>query len=753
MLKFARPRRQATLSTRGSIAADSGKAARRMLLVTLVGFVLLLVLLGVEFTISSRAIDEAESNLRDAQILSKELLNADTQLTFASNMAAATGEERWVDRYRAELPHMRKTIAQAKALASPAIAERFDRETRVASDALVALERLAFVLIREGSLERGRAVLDSPEYARNKRILSEGGATFLQSLIEETEARKAMVARRQLFVRIALIGGGLLLIGAIVLRSVARSEKAQSAVEDELRRLALSDQLTGLGNRAMFQRELTHSIAMVRLSQPLGDLFDGDVTLPPGGCTEVSVTETDSETLNEGAADDFDAPVYYALAALDLNGFKGVNDTLGHSAGDALLRELGARISKVFKDDFVARVGGDEFMVIARCTEPTLSSLKARLRKALDAMAEPVRLGNVDVKVSGSAGLARIGPTMSAEQVRKGADLALYAAKEIPTDASGAICEFTEEMAMAHRASTALEDRLRNAVAERAFVPYFQPIVEIATGRTVAAEALARWPQPDGKPLAPGAFIQKLEQMGRIHELTLIILEHASRAALTWPEPLPFSLNVPPTQLSGDFAQRVLALLERAGLPPNRLEIEVLETALAHSNAEALRVLTELRNTGVSVALDDFGAGYSSFGQLSRLPLDKLKIDRSFVYSMRDDKAQPRGEKGPSAEGDGADVHEAVVRAAVDLAAVFDLTVVAEGVESVAHAEALARMGCQLGQGYHYARPMDEQEFLRFLKQAEARGVEPAQQPIPFRARKLRVGAGVAAASVAHAPR
>ncbi|SDN98705.1 bifunctional diguanylate cyclase/phosphodiesterase [Geodermatophilus sp. DSM 45219] len=378
-----------------------------------------------------------------------------------------------------------------------------------------------------------------------------------------------------------------------------------------------------------------------------------------------------------------------AVLLLDVDHFKVVNDSLGHDAGDVLLREVAARLRAVVRDgDTVARFGGDEFVVVAEapCDEPSATALAERIGAALRA---PVVVNGRPVHVTASIGVSVSKGGRDARGLIRDADTAAYWAKSRGRARHEL---FDEELRRRADARLETEQELRLALERDELVPYYQPVVCTTTGEVLGLEALVRWEHPMRGVLAPGAFIEVAHETGLVVPLGRRVLEQACRDLATWDALGParpwVSVNIDAQQLHLDgFADEVAHVLRETGTDPGRLKLELTENAfLDQASVEAAR---RLRALGVPLAVDDFGTGYSSLHYLRRLPVDVLKVDRSFLEDLSVD---------PQAD--------AVVRAIVELSHTMGLTVVAEGVETPEQLATLAAIGCDASQGYLIARPM-----------------------------------------------
>ncbi|MEU8659393.1 putative bifunctional diguanylate cyclase/phosphodiesterase [Actinoplanes philippinensis] len=380
-----------------------------------------------------------------------------------------------------------------------------------------------------------------------------------------------------------------------------------------------------------------------------------------------------------------------ALILVDLDGFKDVNERFGHPTGDSLLVSVAARLGgMVAGGEVMARLGGDEFALLLPGAGPDESA--GRGDAVLAALREPVPAGGQPLHVTASAGIRVFGAAADPVQVLSDADLALYAAKAAGKD-QAAVFDVAMRQEQADRIR--LLERLRAAVDADEFAVHYQPIVRLDDARPVAVEALVRWLPPGRSPVGPDLFIPAAEDSGLIVALGEWVLRRACADAAGWHRRwgTTVTVNVSPRQLvDPHFTVKALAALRASGLPAAALTLEITEGVLVRSGAhaaQALLHLSALRAEGVRVAIDDFGTGYSSLAYLRDLPIDVLKIDRSFMPA------------------DDADTQQAVlVRAIVDLATGLGLTTVAEGVETGDQAALLRALGCQRAQGYHFARPV-----------------------------------------------
>jgi diguanylate cyclase (GGDEF)-like protein len=418
-------------------------------------------------------------------------------------------------------------------------------------------------------------------------------------------------------------------------------------------RMALHDALTGLPNRALLADRLGHALTLRARRQ-----------------------------------------TQLAVLLLDLDRFKVVNDSLGHDAGDQLLRHVAAQLEDVVRTgDTVARLGGDEFVVVLEHVsspeEP--SHVAARI---LERLSEPVTIGGSDIVVGASVGIVIPEGDEEPDTLLRHADLAMYRAK---AHGRGRHEQFVDELAVGARERLATETALRLALADGQLFLAYQPIVDLSSGDLVAVEALVRWRHPERGVLAPAQFLPVARDAGLLPALTQWVLQEALAEMTRWKaadpggRPIRVHVNVPPVQLTDPhFADRVLELLAESANAAADLCLEVTEDALVEVAGPGLDMLRRLRESGIRVALDDFGTGYSSLSQLRQLPVDTLKIDLSFVAGI----ASP-GEAS-------------IVRTIIDLAHALGIAATAEGIESERQAKVLLDLGCDSGQGFRFGRPVPD---------------------------------------------
>ncbi|MBR0756851.1 EAL domain-containing protein [Bradyrhizobium jicamae] len=426
--------------------------------------------------------------------------------------------------------------------------------------------------------------------------------------------------------------------------------------EERITHLAHYDALTDLPNRALFHEQIKRELRHVTPDRQLAVLY------------------------------------------IDIDEFKGVNDSLGHMVGDELLKSVARSLSGIVQEgDFVARLGGDEFAIVQTGVKNTseVTELVARIYAAIR---PPYQCLGHQVTTDASIGIA-LAPQdgTDLDQILKNADLAMYSAKSAGRRTSRF---FAASMDAEARARRVLEMDLRRAIADGTGLEvYYQPYLGLRTGAINGCEALVRWRHPERGMISPADFVPIAEETGLINQLGEWVLTTACKEAASWPDNIRLAVNVSPVQFrSGTLALKVIAALAASGLPASRLELEITEAVLIRDDEAALSILHQLRTVGVRIALDDFGTGYSSLSYLQRFPFDKIKIDRCFVTDI----AEPQGSAG-------------IVRAVVDIATERRMATTAEGVETVEQQQLLRELGCSEMQGYLFSPPKPAAEIRELL--------------------------------------
>ncbi|WP_165837608.1 putative bifunctional diguanylate cyclase/phosphodiesterase [Zavarzinia aquatilis] len=459
----------------------------------------------------------------------------------------------------------------------------------------------------------------------------------------------------EIFTTFSVLSFALMAVLIVRNKDVRRAQAEHRKAEARAHALARYDTLTGLANRQGFQEDIAARLSAVA---------------PEDGRLVVMI--------------------------LDIDHFKVVNDSLGQAAGDKVLQQIADRLRSLRgPSDRAAHIGGDEFALLAGPLRDDDDIIRLA-RRALGVLGLPIHRTGLSAKVTVSIGIALYpGDGESGEILLQRAESALYRAKAAGRN-TYALFDATHHQALHEQRET--ERALRSGIARGEIVTHFQPIFDLQSRHLVCVEALARWQRPDHGLIPPAVFIPIAEDLGLIGDLFGQVLRSAAEEAVRWPPTVPVAVNLSPLQLHDpDTAQRILAILDSVGLPPDRLEIEITESALLAEVEAARQSIQRLRRAGIHFALDDFGTGYANLHQLRDLPFDKVKIDRSFVMRL--------------ADPDTACLLERII----DLAHAMRLTVVAEGIETEAEAAWTRDHGCHHGQGYGLARPMPAHALLDMM--------------------------------------
>ena len=465
-----------------------------------------------------------------------------------------------------------------------------------------------------------------------------GMAAFQVSPLEGVDAGANSEAFRAMALAVAV--AGLIVIGTGVSSYLIDTRRIEQS-DEQLRHMALHDALTGLPNRLAFNDELAARIGRGRS---------------------------------------------LAVIGIDLNRFKEINDAWGHEAGDKVLCELARRLRQVSGErHFPARFGGDEFALIAAFdSEEALQDLTARIERAFN---ETIRFDHVEVSTGASLGVAVFARDgASPETLVRNADLAMYKAKLDPLES---VCFYDAALGEKVRERRMLASDLRNAIARNELALHYQIQTSISTGDVIGYEALLRWTHPERGLVPPATFIPLAEANGLILPLGEWVLRRACTDAVAWRDPLKVAVNLSAIQLThAGLPRQIHQILIDTGLAPERLEIELTETALIKDKAQSLHVMRQIKALGVGVALDDFGAGYSSLDTLRSFPFDKIKLDKSFTDALTDDERT-----------------RAVIRAVLSMARTLSIPVLAEGIETERQLNALREESCDEAQGFLLGRP------------------------------------------------
>jgi diguanylate cyclase (GGDEF)-like protein len=465
-----------------------------------------------------------------------------------------------------------------------------------------------------------------------------------------------------------MAGGG----AVVLLEDITERRNAEAKISH----LARYDELTALPNRVNFRDEIERLLAVPH----------------------------DAEQLS-------------ALLFIDLDQFKQVNDTLGHPCGDQLLCAVADRLRNMLRpEDFVARFGGDEFVVFQQNIKSN-EEAAGLARRIVDRLSERYQIDNHLVEIGASVGIAITSPDISADTLLKNADMALYRAK---ADGRGTFCFFREEMALIVEARRVLELDLRKALANEEFELFYQPLVNLKSGKIATCEALLRWNHPVRGTVSPVDIIPVAEDMGLIVDLGRWILRKACMECMKWPDRVSVAVNFSPQQFhQRDVLNEVRYALEVSGLPADRLEIEITESSLLRNTQLTHDVLSQLRTIGVRISLDDFGTGYSSLSYLHNFPLQKVKIDRSFL------------------EGIDSDRPLTLLRGVARLSADLGMSVVVEGIETNEQLELISADGTVTeAQGYLFSRPVPAVRVRQLLDPPHGRR-QPAENVLTLPTRSI----------------
>jgi diguanylate cyclase (GGDEF)-like protein len=521
-------------------------------------------------------------------------------------------------------------------------------------------------------VQRGASASDIVADCISAGSISAASGSIILSEIENAQARDIITTdpdaerdRSLSWTFQPMAGGG----AVVLLEDITERRNAEARITH----LARYDELTALPNRVNFRDEIERLLAL------------------PHKATQLS-----------------------ALLFVDLDQFKQVNDTLGHPCGDQLLCTVADRLRDMLRpEDFVARFGGDEFVVFQQNIKSGEDAAYLA-RRIVDHLSERYRIDNHLVEIGASVGIALTSPGVSADTLLKNADMALYRAK---ADGRGTFCFFREEMAQIVEARRILELDLRKALANEEFELLYQPLVNLKSGRIATCEALLRWNHPVRGTVSPVDIIPVAEDMGLIVDLGRWILRKACMECMKWPEPVSVAVNFSPQQFhQRELLSEVRYALEVSGLPANRLEIEITESSLLRNTQLTHDVLSQLHTIGVRISLDDFGTGYSSLSYLHNFPLQKVKIDRSFL------------------EGIDSDRPLTLLRGVARLSADLGMLVVVEGIETNEQLELISADGTVTeAQGYLFSRPVPAVRVRQLLNASHSRRMEEPQLVVSSR--------------------
>ena len=454
-----------------------------------------------------------------------------------------------------------------------------------------------------------------------------------------------------------LLNIALILFGWRRYKELTKEVEERAAAEQRANSLAVTDPLTGLLNRRTIGERTAEMISIAQRKQK-------------------SIT----------------------FMMLDLDNFKNINDVHGHSAGDAVLKQVADRISKIVPPhNLLARLGGDEF-ACAFIFDPEQPKMVERIADdIIEAIATPIVENGNQLVVTTSIGMSRYdAESEGVDALMRRADIAMYSSKK---QGRNRHCWFDASMEQELQTRSLLEAGMRIGIPNGEFAPYFEQQIDLVTGKLTGFEMLARWESPTQGFISPEIFIPIAEETGMIGDLSINIMRQALNTAKDWDPTLTLAVNISPIQLLDPWlAQKIVKLLVESGFPANRLEIEITESALFENLSLAQSIVGSLKNQGIKIALDDFGTGYSSLAHLRALPFDRIKIDRSFVLSIRDNSES-----------------KAIVRAIHGLGDSLGMPITAEGIEDKETEDELRKIGCAKGQGWYYGYPLSIQETRAVL--------------------------------------
>jgi diguanylate cyclase (GGDEF)-like protein len=444
---------------------------------------------------------------------------------------------------------------------------------------------------------------------------------------------------------------------------------------DKLQRIATTDELTGLGNREEFHAAIGRRIAAAGAPQ-----------------------------------------TRFAVLLMDLDRFKEINDTLGHHYGDVLLKELGPRLtSAIGEGGFVARLGGDEFGILLGEDTDDIAVLEVVMARLFTSVSQPFMIDELSLEVGASVGVARFPQDgEDSHALLRCADIAMYAAKEAQTEYK----IYTAEQNQHSKHRLGVLSGIRHALVRNEIVVHYQPIIDLDEMRVRGAEGLVRWQHPEHGLIPPGAFVQTVEQTGLIGPLTRHVLERSIAECAAWRKDgreMSVAVNLSVRNLlDRDLPKEIERLLNVYDLPPEALQLEITESMIMSDPERALATVSRLSGLGARLSVDDFGTGYSSLANLRKMPIDELKIDRSFVSPMMRNESDL-----------------IIVRSTINLGHDLGLNVIAEGVEDNPTLEELALLGCDLAQGYHVSKPMAAEAFNDWLSETAPHPAKSANEGKP----------------------
>ncbi len=649
-----------------SIVKRAISVAHRSVMIALFGAFLLVVAGMIERSIFENWSRQIDARLQRASLVANQIALFDERLSMFAHMAVSSGDWRWIIRYENTVPLLDRSIADGIALAPDEAAKRFTTYGKISNEATVNMERQALSLVQKGQKAEAEAILDSRTYAMEKARLTSETGRLVEATRQQLRTDFASVSKFSQLSKFCLVLIGLGILWWALYRNLRRSEDVFAEAEDNIRFLAMHDELTGLANRRA-------------LSGALGE--------------KLHTVSTNGKKL--------------ALISLDMVGFKKVNSLYGHVAGDTILVALAKRLQSNQSDlTNTFRVGGDEFVILTEFADE--QDLEAQCERLIKLLKKPIAAASGTISLNARLGVAKAPQDATDPQsLYRKADIALQQARG---EQSEVTVYYNASMDDRIRLRARIETELPAAIERGLIVPYFQPVVELTTGRLVGFEALARWEHPDEGLISPDTFITVAEEAGLIDDLFISILRQACASARLWPPQLSVSVNLSPMQLvNPNISVRIRDIVRDAGIAPQRLEIEITESALAANFESVRQPLIDLKLLGISIALDDFGTGYSSLQHLAELLINKIKIDKSFIRPSADPQQNAK-----------------IVRSMLGLARSLGVATTAEGIELKAQALELQQLGCIYGQGFLYSRPVNQLACLALIEKWDPAAARPS---------------------------
>jgi len=635
------------------------------------------------------------------QQLSHEIVHYDELLTNSAKLAAATGDTKWIDVYRDLEVKLVERIRTALDRTNDEEILKAGRQTDKANRILIEIENESFALVSTGETEKASALLNGDVYESNKKIYKSGVDRMLRKIREsvhvETEIQKTRLRNAGMFLPFAAA-----LLFGILISIIHRMRRWSAAsTEQEQRRSAAETQVLQL-NQTLEERIAMRTTELQESERQLHrQAYYDDLTQLPNRRSGI-------DSINQYLSSTQNRDIQLNVFTIDLDDFKRINDSLGHSVGDTLLTQVGQRIRNSVKEsDEVFRLGGDEFLLLSESNLDARGSEQAaniQAQNLLEVFKEPFSLseGRFELIVTPSIGVA-VAPLHGKDvsSLLRNCDLAMHAAKNRGRSSYHVFDDTMNELALKR---LELESKLQKAIEENQLTLNYQPQIDLQSGKLVGMEALLRWELPESGFISPMQFIPIAEETGLIIEIGDWVLNNACSQVATWKRQYGINLivavNVSPIQLrQPGFFETVEAALRRHDLAPDLLELELTESALLEDAQDIRETLKALNELGTRLALDDFGTGYSALGYLKRYQFDNIKIDRSFVNGIQQTENDAK-----------------LVQAIIAMAHQLNMKIVGEGAETADQCDKLREFGCDLVQGYFYSKPLTSAEFIQFAE-------------------------------------